>query len=990
MAQIVKVIDLNRSFAVVDPNSFPQNMMFTEAEDSPEKEPPIVAFEGYNFLPSSYGYRSFFGQNSTLDIAALTSNCDEVILYQFANYQNVLIALCDDGIWIARPTASGNLWTQSITLSPPAPGAYLDWSYTVIENKLFLYRQGNASYYRIDPTGIAAEVVTVNTVVPNFLNMVGQMGIFRANGRLGFWDSANSVSWSSLFDHSDFTPTAETLAGNCIFSGTTGRIVTIIPQGDGFVIYATKSIVGVRYSSMANILWEGNTITDVAGIAYPFQATRGLTELEHFAFTSTGIKRIGNYNALNKSHQLEDVLTDVFDYLKESRTPIKMQLINGRYLVFNVVEDSYIDGKTAFTFNTIDAVFVRILHNDGTWDGISTIPEFIAGQSVSSHIADQLGVGVYEGMYTQWNGTGECLVPSRITAIKPYNIDSFSEHVDNTSIDLTSTISSAEADSLVSSGTYSDESPEVYPYALQLGWTYPGLGNTGSAYKGIVDSYLTELITTQLEEWANFTTIQTATKAALEGATPVNDTVQGSIAYHTSATAQDEIDILVAAGGGTGNSYTISEEVVGVMLSGAGTTNAATLTGVGTNYAEYELSRDFLGGWDITRKVERTYSIRQSGTTSYNSAYTQFARNSTSVPYPSAWTPGSDSLGRPTFSIFGTSGRIYGYGIDDPAALASSLANIFNHAPDPIIVQEPPLQSIYFNNGAYQTSPSVGLWYDYYIDDNYIQRSKTYIVQSTVYSIAVFDNYYIDYTDASTLILTANPTVSHTSTLTAWEENLTWAYIPYGTPGGDFTSNYGAIAVPGTSLPGITMGPIDYNITYPGATHLLQDGTVHPVYPDYVGALVLDLGLKKWGKLKASYKALLDYTPINSIDAVVSYTNFGMDMAMLSGAGVITMFDSQPADSWMRFGKMGYYRRGMTEIHEVKVQFRNSSSGSITLDSSLDGRALELILQDISYFTAQGNHTQYASQVGNWHTVTISGQYDLTGLEIRGTIAGRR
>ena len=65
-------------------------------------------------------------------------------------------------------------------------------------------------------------------------------GIFRANGRLGFWDSANSVSWSSLFSFIDFTPSLETLAGFATFNDVLGRIVTIKASGSGFIIYSTK------------------------------------------------------------------------------------------------------------------------------------------------------------------------------------------------------------------------------------------------------------------------------------------------------------------------------------------------------------------------------------------------------------------------------------------------------------------------------------------------------------------------------------------------------------------------------------------------------------------------------------------------------------------------------------------------------------------------------------------------------------------------------
>ena len=217
-----QIIDVTRSAVITDPEAFYENLMSTGQEDSPERTIPIVAYEGYNFLPTLYGYRSYFDTTATLDIAALGSRCDLVVLYQFANYSNVLVALCEDGIWTNSGGTASEVWTHKVTLSIPAPGSYLAWTYCVIENVLYMYRQGNASVYKLTPTAFGP--VTIVSFVPNFLNMTGQMGIFRANGRLGFWDSANSISWSSLFDFTDFTPVIipESSIKNIVFEARAG------------------------------------------------------------------------------------------------------------------------------------------------------------------------------------------------------------------------------------------------------------------------------------------------------------------------------------------------------------------------------------------------------------------------------------------------------------------------------------------------------------------------------------------------------------------------------------------------------------------------------------------------------------------------------------------------------------------------------------------------------------------------------------------------
>lgn len=151
MAQIAKVIDVTRSFIPVDPNAFPQNLMYTVQEDFPEKEPPILAIEGHNFLPTSYGYRSYFGFNSSLNIQNLPSRCDKVLLFQLANYKNVLIALCEDGIYYAAANTDNSTWTKAVSYSYD-PLIYRQWTYALIENTLYFYRQGAGEVWKLSYT----------------------------------------------------------------------------------------------------------------------------------------------------------------------------------------------------------------------------------------------------------------------------------------------------------------------------------------------------------------------------------------------------------------------------------------------------------------------------------------------------------------------------------------------------------------------------------------------------------------------------------------------------------------------------------------------------------------------------------------------------------------------------------------------------------------------------------------------------------------------
>lgn len=366
MAQKPQIIDITRSYVPGDPNSYPENLISTQSQDGEEKAPPVSIYEGYNFLPTPYGYKSYFGTTSRLDIPVVPARVQFMLSYQSGEYINNLIALCEDGIWIIDPTADTNTWKHVVVHTFEAD-VFEEWTWCVIENSLYCYKQAHASYYHTSdvddvPNGLSISIVTV---VPTFLNMAGQMGIFKAGTRLGFWDSANSVGWSSNLDLADFTPSLENLAGNTIFGSVVGRITHVRDHGEGFIVYSTKSIVGVSYDASSNMLWDAHTISNVCGVAVGREVTQGSSNSEHFAYTTAGMYRVGGYNGLTKIHEFQQVAVELSDLLKESRDPVYLDCIEGRYLYMHCISNDYINGKISFESYTVDGIT------------IDTIPDYL-------------------------------------------------------------------------------------------------------------------------------------------------------------------------------------------------------------------------------------------------------------------------------------------------------------------------------------------------------------------------------------------------------------------------------------------------------------------------------------------------------------------------------------------------------------------------------------------------------------------------------------
>jgi hypothetical protein len=1057
MTQLVKAVDLSKTYAPVNPNAFPQNLFFA-ASDAPYQPIPILAFEGYNFLPTHYGYKSYFGTSASLDIDLLPSRCDKILLYQFANYKNILVALCEDGLYVCRGNVSSLAWTKSKSLSVPSVGDYKAWTYCTIANTLYLYRQGHNRVFSISPTGITGDVVTVaesdctatdEAGVTTSILTADMMGLFRANGRLGFWNASNGVFWSSFYTLTDFTPSAETLAGFGTFRGVLGRITTILPQGEGFAIYCTKSIIGVRYSQSAEgSLWDATTVSD-SGVAFPFQVCHGLTELEHYAWTSTGIKQIGGYNAINRGHDYVEVFTELYDWLKETREPVRLDFLNGRFLCFSIVNPDYIDASVNIGLGTSGAYSVRILANGAAYTNQFPIPATVANTPIGEHIADQITSGQRSGEYLQWVASGSLLYPGRKSAINVYGTDT---------VDTAADISPAEAQSLLTGYTYTQPTPEVFPLAEELGWRFPGLGVIGTG-RGQIESTLQAFKAAQILEWQNLATVAAANLANVNAVVPIVEAwIQEGAGGLTAAAADAAITTGIASSvaGKTdvtttsttatytqedvaefakGSSLVTSEEVTELGYTLSGTMNDWYRTSL-TYFKEYRKTAEAStvplkrGSFTLSEMlVSNTYLWNLPGVADYSSytiegyTPTPLGGSVTSDTGLARLVPRNVSGVTPVLRIYGNSG----------AELAADWARIKTEY---VLADAPDwVQRVEFYSGGRPVGYKAmlqGITETVLTDDSgsyptiniayyatYTTNQRLYLDDMSVYGTQARTVYLypfegdsqagnnLGYTSASTtvqvpsykvearitksLVTRSMTAAAYTSVeMTADEDKLTWGLANPRDPtlpvsGISFPSTAGAIpinsfteAVPAVSL------------TYPPTTFLLQDGSIGPIYPTYTGLYCFDTALKKWGKGKLSYTSLLDYQPVNQAEGSISYTNFGMDAGMLNSSGLISLFTQTPSDSYIRYGKIGYDRKGYSHCAEVRIHFANPSTGSILLDSSADGRTLDLGLSSTQSISSALSSTLLLNQSGRWHTITISGQFDLSGMEFRGSTRGRR
>jgi hypothetical protein len=1151
MSQRVKHIDLSRSYLPIDPNSLPETMHATQGEDNPEARMPVVPYEGWNFMPSAYGWRSYFGLTARLNVDALETpeKTRELFTYQKSDLTNMLIALCDDGIWTKQGEDAG-AWTQQITLVDADDGTTYEWSYCVIENNLYVYRQGEANYWKAPvATGVFAQQAVTG------LTMAGQLGLFKAGSRLGFWDSANSVGYSEFDNLTVFTPNVGSGANITTVIALVGKIINILQHGDGFIIYGTKSIVGVRKDVNSSFGWKADAIASTAGIAMRAQVCMGADDRQHFAWTSVGILKIENFSA-------EFILTELYDFLKESNVPIFLKMLEGRFLAVQVTDSDYVDGRISFYTRTIDPTLVTLQE---AYTLVTSIPDFtteselddtadllaalnqeqghaavvLAGvvPSDTSSYAQDENYGVYtdyiflpaigdsaseiaEAMnflnlnQLSWddgtiviNGIDHSIISSVLPLMN--NTDFTSSKI--TDIEGTETVV-GEKD-LDDREEYDNE--KNFMYKVSALW---------DRYNLFADAWIDEFHRRFPFDWSSAgtaTPISNRTTASphlipmtaggypdfhvLAGVQRVSDIVSFDLRVLKDFSYEHQIDgelVYCSARPETsvqlrGNIYDSSANytfpvTVTVGVSTGDIADATIKQQLNFNVTNYDDATNTVTCADAQAVITALTEIEeavlfansnsalalQSRTVSGTPAFSYMTRKNTIASQASMTTPNeleathmsgvaTGDFGTTLNLVVGPDGTLPAQSNDTVALFAPVTYNTFPHRRASIdecgTAFAAYLNSIAAAPGIHvyshyePTTPTTGdLVFTRFLVDGTPQVDGSFpyseqngppegysgagapytleVAQSSSTPVTltstgfeteceVFfqkitedlsDNYcsltpivsysypesYVTYdayneatasddaVPALSLNADGNPaSVDTTGVCALGKEDRTRPTVFAMTAGSDFyPSGFG-----------FTLEGFDYTISFnyeaytiPGNSFLMQEGAAVPYDLLFAGAYVYDTQLKRWGKLKADYRQLLDFSPINSSAiGVIPFTQFGVKAALLDDEGDIYLFDASPEDSYLKFGKVGNFRFGHTALEEVRADFRRSCTGQLEIETSLDGRSVEVGLTR-TYDYAASQISQGVGNTGRWHNIAFKKEFDLSYLEYRAWTHSRR
>lgn len=1065
MAQQAKVIDTTHTYIPVDPNTFPENLHGTSQEDYPTDKIPVIPFDGFNFLPTDYGYKSFFSTNAQVAVEALPVRASVIFIIQTHEYKNTLVALTEDGIYTFRED-SGQSWYKELALPPDEEGFKSLWTYTVIEKTLYCYRQGwdklaifrtgptadiidakppattltvapleqalypfaagiyefaisyidpytgwrtaptefqsvtltatesvylkfdvipevsNYRLYKKDPNGdvvyhdlivaqgqLASFEYTVNTntvwtsiVLPdedwlhqssvsyahfyarsfNFLSPAGQIGIFKAGSRLGFWDSANSLAWSSIDNFLDFTPSIQTLAGSAIFNNVLGRITNIIPHGDGFIIYATKNIVYVRRKVDATFQWEPTTVLNT-GVIYPEQCVAGTPDTIHYAWTVGGFYKI-------EEGRPEFSTPAFFDYMTSTKLPVRLDFLNNRYLFISTLNANFVNGKTRFTVNTVPRTTITFPQDQldtVLGEGTNLVGNDacyyldLVDQQHNQNVKDshpEVDPKNWQALYDVHYSLG--FAPASITWVDtpcgptdaedaPVAMTPEYGRVEDATQDTTNKLS------------YSYQ-PEDWPYipdSTRFAATQFALWRMEELNRS---TYLRELISKR----------DTSEKTITFGAVAAPSGTAGIAAHGYHALTTQELTPVVSDT--TVNAcdlgwfiFNMSDPVwgansCGLFLQRYITQRAKLIVKKRTITRTEPVKTDVVGWHDWNHGI----------TTLQNTAYdVAEIRGNAGVP---SVTDRRVIFLTPTFAV----GQVKGF-----------WHQTWTFTCNPK----------FFQSFEYRTTTTVYIWIE-------VETIETGIfgVETAYMQIREWYN-----RSNSAERLPALP--SCPSPISEMPDT------PPSNPRANPVALDGSMC--GIPFDPIYLAPFDLgdlawpiqSVTFPPTAFLLQQGSNAPYYPTYEGAFVYDTHYKKWGKYKGQYKLLLDYLPVNSSATdVIDFNNFGVESGILGTDNNVYLFGPNPAESEIVYGKLGYYRLGFTNLQEFRVHFATPATGSLLLEQSIDGKHIENLLTQSDSHNGVMQATLFANSSARWYNLIVTGYFDITHMEARGNSTARR
>lgn len=283
-------------------SKFDQNYDLDDNPNQPTKlqrERQIAdAYYCHNVVPTGQGFQSIgYTQKIPAAIPAVV-DFDRAYLLRDVDENKSFFSPSGGKNYIFDRNRNGWQSTNPIT---GHENALVTIAYLNGETYIFYEKLGCFRYDKVTGTMVAVVLVGIVSTLIN--------GICSSSGFLLAWDDNNTIYRSQSASPLDFTPDSSLGSGSGIPEDIRGKIVTILPIANGFIIYTSANAVGATFQQNIRYPFIFKEIEGSAGVISPDHISWQDNLGEHYVWSKVGLLRVNKSKAVPAYPKITDFLT---------------------------------------------------------------------------------------------------------------------------------------------------------------------------------------------------------------------------------------------------------------------------------------------------------------------------------------------------------------------------------------------------------------------------------------------------------------------------------------------------------------------------------------------------------------------------------------------------------------------------------------------------------------------------------------------------------
>lgn len=294
------------------------------------------AYYMHNCMPTSQGYQAIGYNSLAASVVPAVTIFDQAFPFQTPTLDRFLFSPAGGKNYVYSYSDWGWRSVSPIAVGTLAEDVVLTTAFIQAQTYFYYSNYGCLVYDHATPA--------MTPTVLTGLVAADIKGITAANGYMIAWGDVD-VSWSSLVDPIDFTPSLVTGAGGGSVGEASGRIIACLAITGGFLIYCEKNVVAAKYSGNIRFPFILQALPNSGGITTPADVSWQSNLADHYAWTTFGLQQLSLTSCKLVFPELtdflaarifedfnEDTLVFTTSFLSASLN-VQVTAIAGRYVV---------------------------------------------------------------------------------------------------------------------------------------------------------------------------------------------------------------------------------------------------------------------------------------------------------------------------------------------------------------------------------------------------------------------------------------------------------------------------------------------------------------------------------------------------------------------------------------------------------------------------------------------------------------------------------